>query len=135
MLTHPFNQLAPVRAINPHPAQLLAGAQPPQPPQHLLCTCWVRNRGGAHYDCHQQAQRINQQVSLATFDVLATVIPTHSWPLAGLDALAVQTAPTRVLVASEAATQFGSEHIVNTLPGTIIAPSAEVVVDAFPLRV
>ena len=64
--------------------------------------------------------------------------PGASHPLrcgAGFDTLAIQAARRWVFVSSLFATHFGSEGIVELLPGAIVTPNSEIVVHTLPFRI
>src|SRR5215813_15640952 len=98
MLADPREQLATIGAIDPDAPQLLAVAT--QALKQQLCAYGIRDTCCRHDHRQEQAYRIDQQMTLAALDHLAIVIATHARNLGCLDALTVQTACRRVLVAS-----------------------------------
>jgi hypothetical protein len=95
----------------------------------------IRDRGGRDHDCQEQAQGVNQQMTLAARDHLASVVAAYAPHARGFDTLAVQTAGRGMLMTAGTAAEFCAQGVVNALPGSVIAPDAKVSVDALPLRV
>jgi len=133
MLAHPRQQLAAIGAIDPDPPQLLAVTT--QALKQQPCAFGIGDRGGRHNHRQEQAHRVDQQMPFATFDLFATVVAAHPAHRGGLDTLAIQTAGSWVLMPASTPTYCGTQAIVDTLPGAIITPNPEVMLDAFPLRV
>jgi hypothetical protein len=74
-------------------------------------------------------------VAFAALDQLAVIKAALTSYGSGFDTLAVQTARRGMLMPIGATAHLGSQGVVDALPGSIIAPDAEVVVDALPSRI
>src|SRR5438876_8048506 len=135
MLYHPLQQLTSVDAIYPDAPQLLAAAHLAQPLEQHFGSCWVRKRGGSNHYSHQQAQCVHYHMTFAAFDTLVAIVATFTWSLACLGALAVQATGCGMLVSTNTASQLCSQLVMDTLPGAIISPPAEVVIDTLPLGI
>ena len=123
MLYHPLDQLATIRAIYPDQRQLFACATHTCKQQSRTRRVGYRCR--CDHDDQHQAQCVHQQVALASVDVFAFVIATHSWYRASFDALAVQTASSRMLVTTGFASHSSAQGVVNAPPGAVITPHAK----------
>ena len=133
MLTDPSQQMASVGAIDPNAAQFLASAA--QLLKQQACSGRVRDRGGGDDHGQQQAQGIDQQMSLASVDLFAAVVAPDARHLGRLDALAIQASRGRVLMTTSATAHLGSDRVMDALPAAILPPQAKVMVDTFPVRV
>ncbi len=74
-------------------------------------------------------------MTLAPVHVLAFVIASDTRELGGFDTLAVQAASSWVLVARCATTHGNAQGVMDALPGSIVAPRAEVEIDALPFGI
>jgi hypothetical protein len=81
-----------------------------------------------------QSERVDDDVPLATVDLLAGVEPLRAADLGRLGGLTVDDRRARRGVATFAATKLVPERIVDLLPGSIVAPTAENSVDGLPIR-
>ena len=132
--THPANPLREVRpavaAVHPHFSQ--PGEPRQEAPQEALRTIALRYAGGGHQKSQHQAQRIDQQMPLSSFDVLGLVVAHRAPVRVGFDRLTVQNSGggARTLAArlADRSTQTGIER----LPGVISSPAAEDVIDRLP---
>ena len=93
------------------------------------------NRSGCDDYCHQQAHRINEDVSFAPFDLLTTIV-TSFRPADGCRfyTLAIETACRRVLVFTGFFTNACSKSVMDSEPHTFFAPRPEIVVYGFTMR-
>src|SRR5215207_2269990 len=123
MLANPAHQLTTVAAVHPDEAQFLAPSA--QPLEDQTRAVAFLHRGGADHDQQEQAEGIDQQMPLAPLDLFGCVIPSDAFDLGGLDALAIQTARRRVLVASGSLTHTSAHGVMQTLPVAAQAPPAE----------
>src|SRR5919198_3262021 len=86
--------------------------------------------GTGNEDGEQQSQRIDQEMPLAPFDFLATVIPalgaTH---LGGLDRLAIDACGTRGRLAPRCDARAFAQGLDDLGPGPVVAPLRKVVID------
>jgi hypothetical protein len=117
----PTQQLAAVRAVHPNQVQLLAEAA--EMGQKQARATPVLDRSGSHGDSQQPAQGVHQHVALTALDLLAFVIAAHAPDGRALNALAVETACRRMLVAASPTPDLGTQRVVDPLPGAIIAPA------------
>src|SRR5262245_36353773 len=89
----------------------------------------VKPRTG-NEDSQHQAQRIDQQMPLAPFDLLAPVIPALGAPnLGGLDRLAIDTRSTGGGLASRFHARAFAQGLDHLGPCSVSAPLGTVVID------
>lgn len=74
-------------------------------------------------------------MSLASCYLLVGIIPSHTPYLRALDRLAVHTPGACLLVTPQLASEGCSYLVVDTLPSTVVSPSAEVMVDTLPVGI
>lgn len=74
----PVEKLAAIAAIHPNPQELLGPGR--QPRQYQTGAIAILNGGRRHQDCHEESEGVHDDVSLATDDLLASVIATLSRP-------------------------------------------------------
>lgn len=85
---------------------------------------------GSHHDGHQQTQRIDQQMPLPPLDFLAAVVTALlAADLGRLHRLAVDADGTGSRFAAFRGANLAAERIDHVLPGAVVAPLGEVVVD------
>ena len=133
MLTHPVQQLAAIRAIDPNPPQFLARAA--HSLEQFPRAFGVGDRCSSHHHCQEQAQGVNQQVTFAPRDQLAVVEAALTTHAGGFDTLAVQAACGWMFVMTSAAPDVCAQGVVEALPSPVIAPDTEGMVDTFPVRI
>ena len=133
MVAHPFHQLPPVAPIDPEQPQLFTGTAAPG--EEETGASRVRDGGRRDEHSHQEAQRINQQMAFAPFDVFAFVLAAFASEFRGLDALAVDAARRRVLMTPCLRAYLSAHGIVETLPVPAVAPLTEIPVPTGPLRI
>ena len=133
MLGDPLDQLSTIGAIDPEQAQLFAG--PTEPSEEEPGASRIRHRGGGDEHGHEQPQGIDQEVPFASFDLFPTVVATLPAQFRRLDTLAVETASGGMFVATFLLAHLGTQGVVEALPGTAIAPLAEIPVHTGPLRI
>src|SRR5258708_14727757 len=80
-----------------------------------------------HHCDQQQAQRVNQEVTLTALDLLACIIASFSALFGHLDALTVNHASTRLGVPTTGEAQSHAQVIMHRLPGPITSPPLIVV--------
>ena len=61
----------------------------------------------------------------ASVDLLAAIVTTNIWHSCGFDTLAIKAARRWVFVSSLLASYFGSEGVVDPLPGAVVTPCSE----------
>jgi hypothetical protein len=85
----------------------------------------------SHFE--HQSLRIHQQMALASFDLLSSVVATlfSAYPR-GLHRLAIHDGCARLRISFETNPHSFAQGGVHPLPCPIQAPGAEVVVDSFP---
>ena len=120
-----------VTAIDPNFAQFLADAG--QAAKEELCAFAVLEAGFRHHHRKEQTQGINEQVTLATCNILSFVVAPLAWHCCALDTLTVQTTRRGVFMAPRLLSHFRPQRVMNALPGAIIAPAPKVMVDALPV--
>src|ERR1700753_1467494 len=98
MRLNPTDQGAAIAAINPDEAQFLATAT--QPLENEPRPVTLLDRSGSDNNQQKQAERINQQMALAPFDLLVPILASSAFNLSAFDALRVKAASRRMLVAS-----------------------------------
>src|SRR5215213_9078580 len=80
-----------------------------------------------------QTLRVHQDMALSAFHLLSSVvtspIPSHT---GALDRLAIHNARAGLRISLEAYSQTMAQGSVQPLPGTLDAPSSEVVVNGLP---
>ena len=133
MQKNPFKQETTIGAINPDASHLFAGTwqtceQPPGAFRigHARC---------GDDDSQQQTHRIDQDVALAAFDLLASIVAAYTRPWCGLDALAIQCSSRRVLMAASLAANLSTKGVMNALPCPIIAKPLKGGRHALPARI
>ena len=91
MLGDPLHQLPTIGPVDPEQPQLVTG--PAEPGKEQASPRWVGDRGGRHDHGHQEPQRIDEEMSLAAFDLCPTIVAALATQFGGLDTLAVQGPP------------------------------------------
>src|SRR5947209_16566008 len=74
-------------------------------------------------------------MTLAPGYLLACIVATHAGSLRCLDTLTVECSRRGMFVATRTLAHLSAKRIVDTLPGSIIAPFSEVSVHTLPRRV
>lgn len=103
---NPIEELASIAAINPDQTQFFAGAWQPREQQPSAVP--ILDCSGSDNDCHEQAQRIDEQMAFASVDLFAFVVATNTCDGGRFDTLAIQTTSRRMLVPPGATPYFGS---------------------------
>src|SRR5512139_297457 len=128
----PLDQGARVAAVGPDvfdaPARRLGKERGEQLPGSIA----ILNVGGQERHEEHEADRVDQEMALATIDLLAGVVAPLVAGLGALDTLAVEDGRTGMSVAT-----FDQAHVfpqvgVNLRPQPVALPYAEVVVDRPP---
>ena len=132
MHPRPRQELATVRAIYPHTAELFARATTLE---DYACAVTILDRCSRDRYRQDQTERIDEQVTLATHALLPCVKATDTWPRGSLDTLAIQTARRWMFMAPCPAADLSTEGIMDAVPRAVIAPLAEIVIDTLPLGV
>ncbi len=88
-----------------------------------------------HNDIKEIAQRINDNVALATTDFLASVVTAFITRPSGFDALTVDDASARIGSTSLSFSFKAGEREIELAPGAIVCPLAIVIVHAVVIRV
>src|SRR5215475_1335251 len=133
MVADTVHQLPAIASIDPEQTQLFTGTA--QPCEEETGPRRVRDGGGRDDDRHQEPQCIDHQMAFAPFDVFAFVIAALPAQFRGFDALTVDTARRRVLVASRLLAHLGAYGIMETLPVPAVAPLTEIPIYTGPLRI
>src|SRR4051812_24605525 len=133
MLAHPRQQLAAIGAIDPDPPQLLAATA--QACNQQFCAFGIRKRGSRDDHRQEQAHCVDQQVPFASLDVFAAIVATQAAHRRALDTLTVQTTSGWMFMSASTPSYLGAQSIVDTLPGAIVTPNPEVMIDTFPGRI
>jgi hypothetical protein len=81
-----------------------------------------------------QTLRIYEQMALSALDLLAAIVSSLSSHTGGLHRLAIHYARAGLRFSLHAEAQTFSQGGVQPLPGTVDAPSSEVMVDGLPGR-
>jgi hypothetical protein len=86
-------------------------------------------------NCHgqNQTQGIDNQVPLAAVDVLARVETLSAARLGHFDSLAVEDRSTGQGLPTGLTPKPVPQHVVNSLPGAIVAPAEKDTTDSLPL--
>src|SRR5512135_3555183 len=110
------------------------GGQPGEPrpvqlPEHLRRRRSVVGRGRRDHHRQQPPQRIEGDMSLPPVDLLARIIASLPTTLGALDRLAVDIRDPRRRLASLGHAQLLPQGVGDPLPGAIVAPLGEGVVD------
>jgi hypothetical protein len=114
MCGHPVQQASGVAAIDPDGAQLLTG--PRQAAQEMVCAVAILDtRCGDQHHQHQ-SQGIDQNVALASIDVLAGIVAAPTGCGGSLDTLAIQATGARVFVTPEFLAQTCPQGLVDAHP-------------------
>ncbi len=129
----PLDQLPTIGAIDPDQVQRFA--DPAKPGKDEPGASRVRHRGGGDEHGHEHPQGIDQEVPFAAFDLFPTVIATFPTQFRRLDALAVEAVSGGMFVAAFLLAHLDAQGVVEALPGTGIAPLAEIPVHTGPLRI
>jgi hypothetical protein len=82
-----------------------------------------------------QAHRVDDDVTFAAVDLLARIVAPLATDLGRLDRLAVDDRSTGRSLATFAASEHVSKHVVNLLPGPIVTPTEKESVDRLPVGV
>src|SRR5215831_15596076 len=124
--------LGPIAAINPELAQTF-DPRGPIALDHDHQSHAVLRAGRGHYHRQQQPEGIDQQMSLASFDLLIAVEP-HCRPLGGsLDALTIDTAGGGLGWAPLAPALLLAQLLQQVSPEACTPPRAEVAIDRIPV--
>jgi len=78
-------------------------------------------------------ERVDEDVALATFDLLARVVAVAAPLFRRLHRLAIDDAGARIALPPHRLAQVAVELIVDAFPGTVLLPRREVVVERLPL--
>ena len=73
-------------------------------------------------------------MAFASFDLFAPVIALFATALRGVDRLRIEAARTGLTATPFEFTSIASPRIVNPFPRPVVAPEAEIIVDASPRR-
>src|SRR5207245_7642791 len=120
MQQDPFQQVTAIGAINPDATQFLASSA--QPLEEQFGSGRIGERCRRDKDGQQQAQRVYQDVSLASFYLFTCVIATLPRPLGRFDALAIQSPRRRMFMATGTHSHLRTQGVMQSLPGPIVPP-------------
>jgi len=127
----PCHQLSALGPLHPEPPPLFTGAA--QPCAEQTGPCRVGDRGGGDASRHQEPQRVDHHLALASCDVFALVVATRAAPCRGLDAWAGETPCRRVLGTPRLAAPWGTQGVREALPVSTITPWAALPIHPRPL--
>ena len=122
--SHPLGEFgAAISPVDPHLAQ------PREPAEHstqqALGSFALRDAGYSHQHPQHQSQRIDQQMTLATFDFLARVIADISAVAVGFDTLAIQNGGRGAAALALLFPDHRTEPRIDGFPGVVERPFAE----------
>lgn len=80
-------------------------------------------------------QHVDQDEALAPVDLLPTVVAAEARYGTGRDTLAVDAPGGRVRVTTNPPAQCGSHRRMNAVPGAVLPPDPEVMIDALPFGI
>src|ERR1039457_781126 len=100
--------------------------------QQLSSAIAVLEIGGQHRHQQQQANRVHQDVTLASVDLLARVVASLVARLRASDALAVDDPRTGLAISSSRHAHLFAQMSVNSHPKPIALPQSEIVIDRSP---
>src|SRR5579883_588953 len=109
------------------------GGRPPRREQ-LRDRISVLHVRGSHKDDDEQAQDVHEQMSLAALDLLSRVETLGASDLGGLDALAVDDAQRRLLVATRLDSCTSAQRVQRALERAVITPLVIVMFYDMPWR-
>ncbi len=130
MQDDPFQQATAIGAIDPDEPQLFTGTR--HALEQLSGAFRIRKGGSSHNDDQEEAHGIDQDMALATFDMLACIVAAFTRPLRGLDALAVHRSSRGVLMTTSTLAYLSTKRVMHALPRAIIAKLVKVRRDALP---
>src|SRR5579864_7004960 len=90
--------------------------------------------GGRDHDRQQQAHRIHDDMAFAAADLLAAVGSHFRAPLGRLDRLTVDAGDAGSRIAASLRTNTPAKDVEQAVPGAVLLPLLEIVVDGFPGR-
>src|ERR1035441_5826369 len=130
----PLDQRARVAAIGPDMSDAAAHrlALTEEAGQQLSSAIAVLEIGGQHRHQQQQANRVHQDVTLASVDLLARVVASLVARLRASDALAVDDPRTGLAISSSRHAHLFAQMSVNSHPKPIALPQSEIVIDRSP---
>ncbi len=129
----PVEQVTAIGAIHPDAAQFLAGS--PQAFEQAFGSGRIGKCCSGDQHGHQQAERVNQNLPLASFHVFAGIVATFKSSLARFDALAIQSSCRRVFMATGTLSHLSTKRVMQSLPGAIITPVSKVGLHTLPGRI
>ncbi len=124
MLVDPCDQLPPIASIDPEPSQLFAGVA--EPCEEAAGSRRVGDRGRRDAHCHQEPQRIHQQMACASLDIFAFIVAVFSPKCGGCDAWAVEAAGRGMFRAPGLLTHVGAPGVVETRPVSTGVPLTKI---------
>ena len=111
-------------------------AQPVKPDQHTgqqgLRPVPFGDAGRRHVHAQEQAQCVDQQVALASFDPLGRIVTDRTTVGSGLHTLTVEDGRRGAAAFARGVAHAGPETGVESLPGVIPRPLPKDMVDGFP---
>src|ERR1017187_1247078 len=130
----PLDQRARVAAIGPDMSDAAAHrlALTEEAGQQLSSAIAVLEIGRQHRHQQQQANRVHQDVPLASVDLLARVVASLVARLRASDALAVDDPRTGLAISSSRHAHLFAQMSVNSHPKPIALPQSEIVIDRSP---
>jgi hypothetical protein len=97
--------------------------------QHLARARPITHARRGHDDHEQRPERADPQVPLTPSDQLPAVKPPRARLIDHLHALPVEDRCARLRVAPFSAAELAAQAVMHLLPGAIVAPGLQVVVD------
>ena len=127
---HPCCQLTRIGPIGPNTPQ--AGALVAKQAQQALRPVTVLEARSSDQHGDEQPEGINEDMTFSSFHLFSTVKAFGTPTVGGFDRLGVQASGTGLPGVTQKRPQIPAQDVMNTLPRSVFAPDAKVVVDNPP---